>query len=343
MASSTAKRGRALATAVSGRAASLGDQRQAGTAVTALPARPRAGARARGHTIGAEHTRRAEVPSGAPVTRWPPSQPSPQAVALAQRFLRIEERRRQIGCTQEQLARAVGVSRSTLARMLSSERVLAREANMMAVLEGLRRIELALSVLARASAPAAAVVPDRRAAKARAGVASATAPATRATAVHGWPMDLAGLERPTAQSATTGSLPRTCRLLVAEDDVATMELYRQVLAEESELTYQITVAGTARECLDRLEATGSQAPYDLLLMDLGLADVRTGSPRDGLLGQLVRHRKLLPRRVLIVSGISPQQLAAQRAAMAAIRAAYLSKPFDVDELLALVRGLCQQA
>ncbi len=344
MASSTTSRGHVPAASARRRADGHEAGRSAGVAVEILS------------DPGNKARRRARTSTGQGSLGTGSRSASPELAALAQRLLRIEAARRQIGCTREQLAKAVGVSRATLARMLSAEHVLAHGTSAAAGVEGLQRVELALTLVARATsgpraaplaAPLAAppAAPARRGAKGSRPKTEGTAPISpprREARTHTRPraaVTAASTGQAGAEIAPAAGATRTCRVLVAEDDAATVELYRLVLAEESELSYEITVADTARECLERLEAAGQ--PYDLLLMDLGLADVRKGSLRGSLLSQLARRKDLLPRRVLVVSGISPYQLAAKRAALAAIRAIFLPKPFDVDDLLAVVRGLCR--
>jgi len=134
----------------------------------------------------------------------------------------------------------------------------------------------------------------------------------------------------------------TYRVLIAEDDLATVALYTTLFTEEEQrLHYEITVATTVAECLQRLRAAWAERPYDLLVMDLGLGD-RSGSPGKGLLGQLGLRPRWVPPHLLVVSGVSPHHLRDRLADLAKLCATFLPKPFDIDELLdsayALVTG-----
>jgi DNA-binding NarL/FixJ family response regulator len=137
------------------------------------------------------------------------------------------------------------------------------------------------------------------------------------------------------------ALPRVYRLLLAEDDADTVNLYQMVFADGTDdaVQYHVTVARTARECIERLRA--AQTPFDLLVMDLGIAEPHDAAPERHLLPWLHAHADLRPPRVLVVSGFSGYQLHARMADLRALNAVYLPKPFDVDEMLAAVRALCE--
>ncbi len=130
------------------------------------------------------------------------------------------------------------------------------------------------------------------------------------------------------------------RLLIAEDDPATVGLYRMVLQEEEALHYDATFVSTPAECLKALAGQG-HTPYDVLLMDLGLADLRPGEQHVSILEQLCAEPALRSRRLLVVSGISPYALQGKREVLTTLEAAFLPKPFDIDELLIAVRSLCE--
>jgi CheY-like chemotaxis protein len=134
-------------------------------------------------------------------------------------------------------------------------------------------------------------------------------------------------------------------MLIAEDDPETVALYTTLFTEEEHrLRYEITVATTVAEVIQRLGATWARHPYDLLVMDLGLGDRSgtTGQGLLGLLGQLRQRPGWVPPHLLVVSGISPHHLRERLADLAKLCATFLPKPFDIDELLdsayALVTG-----
>lgn len=134
--------------------------------------------------------------------------------------------------------------------------------------------------------------------------------------------------------------PHAYRLLLAEDDADTVNLYEMVFADGDDvIQYQLTVARTAAECIELLR--GATVPFDLLVMDLGIAETREAAPETRLLPWLHAHAELRPPRVLVVSGVSPYQLQARIADLKALNAAFLPKPFDVEEVLATVRALCE--
>jgi len=109
-----------------------------------------------------------------------------------------------------------------------------------------------------------------------------------------------------------------------------------VLAEEHAIHYIVDVARTAQECLERLH--GMQT-YDVLLRDLGVADMHGESDEKSLLATFERLPHMLPRHILVVSGISPYQLRLERDRLASLGAAFMSKPSDVDDLLVALRSL----
>lgn len=259
---------------------------------------------------------------------------------IAGRCVAIEARRRALGCSQQTLAVALGVSRATVARLLRGQISTTSPLHVHAALAGLQRVEVALRLIERGAAatatddtrstayPAAGAQHNR----ARKDMPSRPVPArgSRAGATE-------ASYRAAKFPVPTGGL---FRILIAEDDAATVELYRMVLAEERQLRYAIDIARTARQCLEYLLAAPRTQPYDVLLMDLGLADLRGGLAAESLLTRLAHLAEQLPRRILVVSGISPYRLQLKREQLAAIGAEFLAKPFDVGDLLDIVRSLC---
>ena len=110
--------------------------------------------------------------------------------------------------------------------------------------------------------------------------------------------------------------------------------------------YAVTVAPTVAGCVAALRAAQADAqPYDLLLMDLSLRDMRADAPQatpepDILAALTQGAAALLPRSRLVVSGMAPYHLRRVRQALARLGAAYLPKPFDIETLIAAVYALC---
>ncbi len=268
---------------------------------------------------------------------------------LRERLALLERRRQAQGCTVVALARALGISRSTLARMLRGQQVRRGRAREFMTAEGLQRIEIALNLFARAAARQRVSPGPIRASRGR---AVDSAHSSNALALVRRPASNAGekkirasarpdtaLEvRPAfaAPAALALAAAPEVRVLVVEDDAPTVELYRLVLAEERAIRYSVDVARTAQECLERLRGA---RPYDVLLMDLGVADAHGESDEKSLLATFARQPRMLPGRILVVSGISPYRLQLKRTTLAALGAAFMPKPFDVDDLLIALRSL----
>lgn len=285
---------------------------------------------------------------------------------LAERTRRLAVERKALGCTQAEIAHLMGISTSSLSRRLRAIESAAASAHPDTSLDAaeaaeiVQRAELALRLYAAslkpaqssARAPAAETLTGK--AKARRGPAAtsssaatrpriAPAPERERTIYARPPLPTLGLLDDWAPVPAAGGAnvpaPARCRILIAEDDADTVGLYRMVFADDDEgMIYDVDVARTASECLDRLRAAAS-SPYDLLLMDLGIGDMHGSDTERGLLDRLKRMPALLPSRVLVVSGISPYQLERKAPDLRRLRARFLSKPFDIDELLACVRSL----
>lgn len=259
-----------------------------------------------------------------------------ERAAIIAALAALDAQRRAIGCSQETLARALGVNRAIVSRLLRGEAGTRGVAATLATREGLRRVELALLLLARAAAqPAAGPATQSARANGPRGVAAARSLARG----FGGAQD----ESRTANTRTVAAAGRY-RVLIAEDDPDTVTLYNLVLSDPEECeVYDLTIARSAGACLDALAAAAAdRMPFDLLLMDLGIGDVRIGNGGATLLRELSARRELLPPRVLVVSGVSPYQLEHKRAELTALGASYLPKPFDIDDLAAAVRALCRR-
>lgn len=269
---------------------------------------------------------------------------------VRERLAALNVRRQAQGCTMMALAHALGISRSTLARVPQGQQIRRGQAREFTTLEGLQRIEIALNLFARAAAmrqrgsatPAPArkrsAQPTPQAMKVVKSVVDATNKAGPrsgrvGTTSVGMQEDRQLLAPTTAIALQEGP---AVRVLVVEDDAPTVDLYRLVLAEEHAIRYSMDVARTAQECLERLR--GAQ-PYDVLLMDLGVSDMHAETDEESLLATFERLPQILPQRILVVSGISPYRLRLKRGRLAALGAAFMPKPFDVDDLLLALRSL----
>lgn len=234
-----------------------------------------------------------------------------------------------------------------MARLLRDPRV----GRGLATVEGLGRLEAALGSYERTNAKAARsgrTAPERRQPRpprqisARQDDTFAPRQRKRSTTVRiaKWAATDAPVDLTQIESAMMPAGGQRYRILIAEDDAATIGLYTMVLAEDDEMRYELDVVQTPQACLEHLRRARQGKPYDLLLTDLGLADVRPDDQRPSLLQQFAEHPDLLPPALLVVSGISPYSLQRKRAQLATLGAAFLAKPFDIDELLAVVRALC---
>ncbi len=117
------------------------------------------------------------------------------------------------------------------------------------------------------------------------------------------------------------------RVLVAEDDGGMRELLGRVLGEEG---YEVISAGDGHQALARID----EGQFDLVL-----SDVRMPGP-DGmeLLGRSMARR--LHQPVILMTGFGNISSAVE--AMRAGAYHYLAKPFNLDELLEIVRGAADQ-
>jgi two-component system, OmpR family, phosphate regulon response regulator PhoB len=115
--------------------------------------------------------------------------------------------------------------------------------------------------------------------------------------------------------------------LVVEDERATREPLRALLEEAG---YEVLLAGDGPAALAVLET----ARPDRVTLDLELP----GLPGRAVLRALRRREALRGARVVIVSGQAAIPPDLHRLAQACVR-----KPFEVDELLAVVRRLAPRA
>lgn len=117
------------------------------------------------------------------------------------------------------------------------------------------------------------------------------------------------------------------RVLVVDDEPQILRALRITLEARS---YQVTVANNGAHAL---AAAASFAP-DVIVLDLGLPDM------DGT-DVICELRKWTSVPVIILSGRS--QSAAKVRALEAGADDYVTKPFDVDELIARVRAVSRRA
>lgn len=118
--------------------------------------------------------------------------------------------------------------------------------------------------------------------------------------------------------------PASGRILLIEDDPTTVELLEQLLSEEG---YEVDVATDGQQGLHLALVRG----HDVVILDRGLPAV------DGL-DLLARLRaKGFGTPILVLSALANP--ADRVAGLDAGAEDYLAKPFDIDELLARLRGL----
>ena len=116
------------------------------------------------------------------------------------------------------------------------------------------------------------------------------------------------------------------RILVAEDDVDIARLLDMVLSVEG---YEVEVVGTGVDLLERLH----QQAFDLLVSD----DKMPGLSGSDALRQIRADEDLHDLPAILVSAHAKEVEAKQPLEAAA--QAYLEKPFEIDELLDMVRQL----
>jgi two-component system copper resistance phosphate regulon response regulator CusR len=118
------------------------------------------------------------------------------------------------------------------------------------------------------------------------------------------------------------------RFLVIEDDEKTAKLISNVLSEQA---YQVDIALTGMD--GETKARGGQ--YDAIVLDLLLPDY------NGV--QLCRNlrRRRIKTPILMLTGLDATELKVE--GLDAGADDYLSKPFEIDELIARVRALLRRA
>jgi two-component system, cell cycle response regulator DivK len=120
------------------------------------------------------------------------------------------------------------------------------------------------------------------------------------------------------------------QILVVEDNEKNMKLFRDVLLASGYRTLEATTAGQA------VELAGMHSP-DLVLMDIQLPDF-------GGVEALVRLRADERSASVPVVALTAQAMEGDRERfLAAGFDGYLSKPVNVADLLATVKGYCEGA
>lgn len=116
-----------------------------------------------------------------------------------------------------------------------------------------------------------------------------------------------------------------CRILVVEDERAVREALTMILEDEG---YSVGAATDGADALQRLE--GGERPC-LILLDL-MMPVMTGTE---FLHEIGERPSLAEIPVILMTAmVGPPAAAVKR-----VRA-LVAKPFDIDGLLELVRGVC---
>ena len=114
------------------------------------------------------------------------------------------------------------------------------------------------------------------------------------------------------------------RILVVDDDPSIRELMIEIL--QNEAGHEVIAAGDAESCFEVLNHT----KVDLILSDLHLGGLEYGV---SLYQQLSTGPRAYPTPIAIVSGVSENIIKRENVTH------YLVKPFDIDDLIALVESI----
>jgi CheY-like chemotaxis protein len=259
---------------------------------------------------------------------------SSMSPALLHEIIRLNALRRGLHCSQHDLAHMIGVSQSSLSRFFRLPYLQSQRPHFLASTEGLARIDLALKLFVpRVALPRA---PIRLPLRSR----NVPAPAAREALLPASPSHQTGTAATKTPKAAAPTQRTDYRILIAEDDADTLDLYTTLFRdEEHRLKYEVTVATTVGECLRRLRIGASHLTgYDLLMMDLNLGDYRNAAEKS-LLGQLLRRPRWLPEHLLVVSGVSRYALRSKIGDLEKLHAFFIPKPFDIEVLLDAVHAL----
>jgi len=115
----------------------------------------------------------------------------------------------------------------------------------------------------------------------------------------------------------------TCRILVVDDDELIRATVTGILLQEG---YRVETATNGSDALDSLDRISP----DIVLLDMRMPVI------DGWgFARIVRERRLGVRIVVMTAAQDARRRAEEIAADA-----YLSKPFDLDELIAVMERIC---
>ena len=116
---------------------------------------------------------------------------------------------------------------------------------------------------------------------------------------------------------------KTSRVLIAEDDPAVASVLADWLTENG---FATAVVGDGREALDRADSDD----FDVVVLDIGLPG------RDGLdvLHELRARGRMVPILILTAADSLQDTVAGLEAGADD----YMSKPFDLDEVVARIRA-----
>lgn len=119
----------------------------------------------------------------------------------------------------------------------------------------------------------------------------------------------------------------TARVLYLDDNPSNVKLMRMVMSMRGDTVLSVAADGA------RGLARARSEPFDLVLVDLYLPDARG----DEVLRQLRSHESTANLPAVVVSAEDDATMVEE--AMQAGADAYITKPFDVAELLEVVDGL----
>jgi two-component system, chemotaxis family, chemotaxis protein CheY len=119
-----------------------------------------------------------------------------------------------------------------------------------------------------------------------------------------------------------------------EDDVAIQEMLRLVLQDEN---YSVTIYPTAEECLRALlsdEGDQGSPTIDLLIVDLRLSRAVSGTE---VIQRLRESRRLSSLPVILTTAAT----FTDREELQRLNVPLVEKPFDVDEIVKVIKDLTQ--
>ena len=119
------------------------------------------------------------------------------------------------------------------------------------------------------------------------------------------------------------------KILIVDDDINLC----QVLAEElGEIGYRTTYKTNAEDAVEYISSGGDKA--DLILLDLKMPG------KDGFYVLNELNRRMLSPKVIVLTAYADVKSAIESARLGA--ADFISKPYDLDELLISIRKVLQK-